>query len=235
MSDSFGAPPPFPPPLPAPARGIPWDDRDRLGFPGALVETIKRVLFEPTAFFRAMPVAGGLGGPLGFGLIVGYLGLAVQAMYDAVFESVAGRMFGDFTRRAEFQRYLELLEGGGRLVATLVLGPVFLVVLLFVGAGITHLFLMLLGGARRGFEATFRVACFIQAAAVFSVLPFCGAPIHAVYQVVLFVIGLAEAHQIGKWTAAGAVLLPGLVICCCCAGILGAAFGGIASLARFAR
>jgi hypothetical protein len=60
-----------------------------------------------------------------------------------------------------------------------------------------------------------------------------------VYQVVLYIIGLAEAHQIGKWTAAGAVLLPGL-ICCCCAGILVAvilvaAFGGIASLARFAR
>lgn len=235
MSDSSGVPPPLPPPLPAPARGIPWDDRDRLGFVGALVETIRQVLLEPTAFFRAMPVAGGLGGPLGFGLIVGYLGLAVQAMYEFVFNSVAGRMLGGFGRSSELQRISEMIGSGFGLVLTLLLGPILLLLGLFLGAGITHLCLMLLGGARRGFEATFRVSCFVQAAAVFSVLPFCGALIHVVYQVVLAVIGLAETHQIGKWTAAGAVLLPVLVVCCCCAGILGAAFGGIASLAGFAR
>jgi hypothetical protein len=34
--------------------------------------------------------------------------------------------------------------------------------------------LMLLGGAKRYFEATFRVACFAQAPAVFAIVPFCG-------------------------------------------------------------
>lgn len=218
-----------------PGRGIPWDDRDRLGFAAALVETIKQVLFDATNFFRAMPVTGGLGSPLVFGLLAGYFGLAASAVYDAVFQSIGGRFLGDFTGRGGLQRYASLLEGGVGLVFALVLGPVFLLIALFVGAGITHLCLMLLGGAKRGFEATFRVSCFVQATAVFAVLPFCGAFVQVVYQIVLAVVGLSEAHQIGKWTAAGAVLLPVVLVCCCCGAALAAAFGGIASLAQFGQ
>lgn len=220
-----------PPPLPPAAGGIPWDERDRLGFAAAFVETIKRVLFDPVAFFRAMPVTGGLGGPLAFGLLVAYLGFAVSAFYDTIFQSVAGRMFGDFARgRGEFQRFADLLGGGLGFVFTLLLGPFLLLFGLFLGAGITHLVLMLLGGAKRGFEATFRVACFAQASAIFAVVPFCGGLVHLVYQIVLAIIGLSEAHQVGRWTAAGAVLLPWLLLCCCCSSAVAAMFGGIAGL-----
>jgi hypothetical protein len=231
MSDSFGAPPPVPP-----ARSIPWDERERLGAVVALVETIKQVLFSPTDFFKAMPTTGGLWGPLAFGLIVGYLGLAVSAIYQAVFRAFFGTaLFRDLGRSPELSRYAAFFQGGAGLVVELLLGPLLLLVVLFVGAGITHLFLMLLGGAKRGFEATFRVYCFIQAAAVFSLLPFCGSLIHFVYQLVLAILGIACAHGIGKGTAAAAVLLPGFILCCCCAGALAVFFGGIASLAGFAR
>jgi hypothetical protein len=215
-----------------PARGIPWDDRQRLGFVAALIETVKQVLFEAPAFFKAMPVQGGLSGPLLFALVVGYFGLAVQAGYEAIFRSLSGQMLGDFTGHAGgLERVVELMGSGLGLVLMLVLGPLFLLIGLFIGAGITHLFLMLLGGARNGFEATFRVTCFAQATALFSVLPFCGTPVQALYQIVLMIVGLAEAHQTGKGTAAAAVLLPGLLLCCCCALVFVAAFGGIASLA----
>ena len=225
---------PAPPELPP--RGIPWDDRERLGFLPALVETVKLVLFDAPAFFKALPVTGGLGGPLFFALVVGYLGLAIQAGYEAIFRSLSGQMLGDFAGRAGgLERFVELMGSGLGLVLMLVLGPLFLLIGLFIGAGITHLFLMLLGGARNGFEATFRVSCFAQATALFAVLPFCGTPVQAVYQIVLMIIGLAEAHQTGKGTAAAAVLLPGLLLCCCCALAFVAAFGGIASLAGFAR
>ncbi len=202
----------------------------------ALVETVKQMLFEAPAFFKAMPVRGGLGQPLIFALVVGYLGVAVQAVYEAIFRSLTGQMLGDFAGRSGgFERFVELLGSGLGLALMLVLGPLFLLIGFFVGAGITHLFLMLLGGARNGFEATFRVTCFAQATALFAVLPFCGTLVQAVYQIVLMIIGLSEAHQIGKGTAAAAVLLPGVLLCCCCVLALMAAFGGIASLAGFAR
>jgi hypothetical protein len=232
MGDSFDAPP-LPPQ--SPSRGIPWDERARLGFVPALVETVKQVLFDAPAFFKAMPVRGGLSGPLVFALIAGYFGVAVQAVYEAIFRSLTGQMFADFAGHGELERFIQLMGSGIGLVLMLVFAPVFLSIGLFVGAGITHLFLLLLGGASNGFEATFRVTCFAQATALFAVLPFCGTPAQAVYQLVLLIIGLAEAQQTGKGTAAAAVLLPGLLLCCCCAAAIMAAFGGIASLAGFAR
>jgi hypothetical protein len=225
-------PPPDPPQPPAarPPQGIPWDDRDRLGLLTAFVETIKKVLFDPVAFFRAMPVSGGLGGPMAFGIVVGYLGMMVSALYQAILQSLGAGMIGGL-RRDQMERFAEMFGGVMGFVFTLILGPFLLLIGLFVGAGITHLMLMLLGGAKRDFEATFRVACFAQAPAVFAIVPFCGQLIQAVYQIVLAIIGISEAHQIPRMTAALAVLLPMLIVCCCCGLGVAAMFGGIAGLA----
>jgi hypothetical protein len=204
---------------------VPWEDSG-VGVLAGLVETTKRVLLEPTDFFRRMPVTGGIGRPFTYALVLGYLGVAVAAVYNAIMHAVLGTTFATFTQRPELARYAGMLEGGFGLAVSLILGPVLVAVGLFIGAGITHLCLLLVGGAQRGFEATFRVIAYIQAAAVFSVLPFCGGLIGGVYRIVLAILGLAEAHRISKGTAALAVLLPLLLLCCCCAGGLMLAFGG---------
>jgi hypothetical protein len=226
-------PPPEPPPPEPPHRqGIPWDDRERLGLPTAFVETLKKVVVDPVGFFRAMPVSGGLGGPLVYGMLIGYFGVVVSAFYQAILQSLGGGgMMGELARRGDFERYAEHFGGLLGFVFALVLGPVFLLIALFVGAGITHLALMLLGGAKRDFEATFRVACFAQSGAVLAVVPFCGQLVQGIYQIVLTIIGLAEAHQISRWTAAGAVFLPIVLFCCCCGVTAGMMFGGLAGLA----
>jgi hypothetical protein len=97
-------------------------------------------------------------------------------------------------------------------------------------AAILHLMLLLLGGARRGFEATFRVASFSQATSLFFLLPFCGQLVGFVWCLVLYVLGLAEAHQIGHGKAAAAVLLPLVLLCCCCAGLAVLFAGAIAGV-----
>jgi len=79
--------------------------------------------------------------------------------------------------------------------------------------------LLLLGGARRDFEATLRVVCFAQATSVVFLVPFCGQLIGAVWTLVLYVIGLAQAHEISTGKAAAAALLPLVLLCCCCAGL----------------
>ena len=227
-------PPPDPPQPPGPRspQGIPWDDRDRLGLVTAFVETLKKVLFDPVAFFRAMPVSGGLSSPMTFGISVGYFGMIVSAFYQTILHSLmGGGMIGGLARRDQMERVAEMFGGVMGFVFTLILGPFLILIGLFVGAGITHLMLMLLGGAKRDFEATFRVACFAQAPAVFAIVPFCGQLVQGIYQIVLTIIGLSEAHQISKMTAALAVLLPILLVCCCCVLTAGAMFGGLAGLA----
>jgi hypothetical protein len=199
--------------------GTPWERRASIGFASGLIETTQQVLTAPAAFFRAMPVTGGIGSPLLYALILGYAGIVVTAIYEFVMTTVIGTSlgsFGDLGADGEaFARMLPALQGGIGLGVKLFLGPVFLVAALFVVAGIMHLGLLLFGGAARGFEATFRVMCYSEATAVFQVIPICGQLIGSVYMLVLLTIGLAEAHGTTRVKALLAVLLP-VFICCCC-------------------
>jgi len=212
--------------------GIPWDARDRIGFLSAVVETTREVLTQPSAFFRAMPVTGGLGSPLVYAVIVGWIGLVASAFYQAIFRSVVGSGLGAFgSERPELAALLGWVEGWAGFVAQAVFGGVFVVIGVFIAAGILHLVLMLLGGARREFEATFRVVSFAQATSILLLVPFCGQFIAFVWCLVLYVLGLAEVHQIGHGKATAAVLLPVVLACCCCAAIAFLFAGALAGLA----
>ena len=210
-------------------RSTPWEQRDRIGLVSALVETTQQVFTRPTEFFRAMPVTGGLGGPLLYGVIVGYVGLAAGAIYGAIFQAVAGPRLFDLPHRAELERFLPYLQGGMGLLFQIVLGPLLIAAGLFISSAILHLLLMLFGGAPRGFEATFRVRCYAEAASLFRLVPFCGTPIFVIYSLILTIVGLSEAHGIGRGRAAAAVLLPLFFLCCCCVGAIVLAVGGLAS------
>jgi hypothetical protein len=226
--------PPGPPssaPLAAP-RGIAWDQRARIGFLNALVETTRQVLTEPGAFFRAMPVTGGLGSPLLYAVILGWVGLVAASFYQAIFRSVVGSSWAALGMdRPEFAALLGWVEGWAGFVAQVVLGGVAVVIGVFIAAFVLHLMLLLLGGAQRGFEATFRVVSFAEATSLLFLVPFCGQPIGWVWCAVLYVLGLAAAHGIGHGKAAAAVLLPLALCCCCVAGLISLFAGTIASMA----
>jgi len=227
-------PPPTsgPPPPRAAGPGIAWDQRDRIGFVNALVETTRQVLTEPGTFFRAMPVTGGLGSPLLYGVVLGWAGLVAAALYQAIFRSVVGSSWAALgADRPELAALLGWVEGWAGFVGQVVFGGVLVVIAVFVAAGILHLMLLLLGGARRGFEATFRVVSFAEATSLLFLVPFCGQLVGGIWCLVLYVLGLAAAHQIGHGKAAAAVLLP-IALCCCCGALLAFLFAGaIASLA----
>jgi hypothetical protein len=261
LADAGGAepyaapPPPYPPPIPgpppygygsggsAPPPGYggppggsnPWERRHEIGFLSALIETTKQVLTQPSAFFRSMPVTGGLGSPLLYAVIIGYVGLAASTIYNVVFRSVLSSSLTQMGGGGNLERLAPFLEGSTSLIVNLLFGPVFIVIGLFVGAGLFHLLLLALGGAARGFEATFRVACFSQAASIFNIIPACGGLIGLVYALVLLIIGLSEAHQISRGKAAAAVLIPFVVICCCCGGAALLAMFGLAGALGRAR
>lgn len=227
----------FPPPLPggppAAASSVPWERRDEIGLAAALIETTKQVLTGPTDFFRRMPVAGGVGSPLLYAVIIGYLGILVSAVYSAVFMLVGGAArgaFGAFGDRPEVARMVEAFSGWGGIIGQVLFGPFGIVIGLFVSTAIVHLMLMLLDGASQGFEATLRVLSYAHAASILAIVPFCGGLIALVWSLILWIIGLAEAQRIPVWKAALAVLLPILFCCCCCAVGVGMFSASIASL-----
>lgn len=220
--------------LPPTAGGPPWERRQQIGFAAALVETTQQVLSAPTRFFRGMPVTGGIGSPLLYGVIAGYVGLVASAVYSFVLRSMMGTSW-NLGRGGEFERIMPMLTSGVGLVGQVVLGPLLIAIGLFIFSAITHLCLMLVGGATRGFEGTLRVAAYSEAAMVIRIVPVCGDVVAIVYFVILAIIGIAEAHRISTAKSAVAVLLPVFLACCCCVAGIIAAVGGVASLMNQAR
>lgn len=251
------APPPLPGPQDAPPAGPygdanapggvhpaaashAWDERHRVGIMAAFVETTRQVLATPSSFFQGMPVSGGLGSPLLYAVVAGWIGLVAAAFYQAIWVSIVGPSSLPFgLDRGELAYVLEWLESGAGLLTQVVFGGVSVVISVFVAAGILHLMLLMLGGARRGFEATFRVVCFSQATMLLLLIPlflipFCGlAPV--AWCLALYAIGLAPAHRIGHGQAVAAVLLPIVALCCCCMGVVATFAGAIASLVGYTQ
>jgi hypothetical protein len=104
--------------------------------------------------------------------------------------------------------------------------PVFVAVGVLIGSAILHLCLMLVGGAHRDFETTFRVLCFSCGSTYpLMIVPICGGLISGIWCLVCECIGLAKAHNTTTGQALLAVLLP--VIVCCGGGVVFAMMFGL--------
>lgn len=227
MSDF--SPPPLPPPPepPASASATPWDERDRLGFFTALVDTTVGVLSSPSRFFVGAPA--GIGGPLFYGMILGVLGIWISAMYGLSFALVAGMVPGAGSEA--FGKLPSWLQNEWiSFLLQVVLGPVFLLLWLFVAAGVTHAALVMVGGAKRGFEATFAVFCYAQAFAIFNVIPMCGGLLGLPYLVVVLVVGLAQVHTITEGRAYSGLVATIALACCCLVVFVMILAGGVAGM-----
>ena len=151
MTD-FGTPGSFPaapmPPSSGDRTGPPWEQ------PGAFfsrwIDTAKTILLDPMNGFSNVRRTGGIGAPLIY-LVVG---LAPAIVVSLLFQmlGVGGSMMGGDSGAAAV--------GGAMLVVFMLIGLVVGFVMFFVIAGIIHLVLSLLGGARHGFEATFRTLAY---------------------------------------------------------------------------
>lgn len=209
-----------------PEAGLPWEHRRQLGFFKAYFETVSVLLMKPSEAFTLMKREGGLTDPLLFALIGGSVGTLASMLFQIGLQSLLG-LGGSNNVLNVF--------GTGAVITFLVLSPLFMALGMFVGSGILHLFLMILGGANRPFETTFRVFCFSSGAAyLFSIIPFCGGYVTPIYDIVLQCIGLSRAHETTTGKAVLAVLLPWVICCGVCvlifALIIGSSGGDLKSL-----
>lgn len=199
-----------------------WEIREELGTISALLSSIKEVLLAPEETFRRMPVSGGLGGPLLFTVILGTIGSIIGMGWQLLFNMIP------------------MAAGGGRpnalteyvttttiYIAMMIFSPLLSLIGAFVSAGIYHVCLMIMGGVEEGFEATFRVICYVSGAvALFQIVPICGGMIMLVWCIASGAIGLREAHRTTTGKAVMAMLLP-LIVCCVCGAVFIAVALGI--------
>jgi len=205
--------------------GLPWEHRQERGFANAFIETLAMVLTKPDLAFRTMKTEGGLAEPLIYALIGGCVGGIVSLLLSLGLQSM-----GLFTGQRD--AFTAMAGMGIGMIALIVLVPVFIVIGLFIAAAIVHLCLMIVGGANKSFEATFRVLAFSHGSTgPLQIIPVCGGLIAGVWALVVNCIGLARAHETSTGRAVLAVLLP-LIVCCGAGILLLIMFGGIAALSQ---
>ena len=184
------------------------------------------VLTKPANAFTAMKREGGLGEPLIYMVIGGSFGMIVYFLFMFLLQSI-GFM-------ADSRNAMAGIVGMGiGFVFMLILMPLFVAIGAFIGSGILHVCLMIVGGAKQPFETTFRVVCFAAGSAYpLIIVPFCGGVICGVWNIVLQCIGFARAHETDTGRAVLAVFLP-LIVCCGGGFLLAALFGGIGALSNW--
>ena len=190
----------------------PGDSPDRFPWPPAegdsvlrrFGETWKSASLEPGRFFAALPRDSGTGAAILYYLVLGILVAGIALFWNMVAQLLGGPGRGAEGRAVADQLGMGTLEP----LTQFLLSPLALLAGLAIAAGITHVLLLMFGGARHGFGTTVRVFCYAYSPVVLAVVPLLGALVGGIWSVVLAITGLREAQEAAGWKAAVAVLLP---------------------------
>lgn len=218
-------PPPPPPPVepaynpygyggaPPPSFGgsgavFPWEDRARLGFLTALIESGKLLITQPKEAYSRLQPNGDLTSPLLFGLVIGWPVAVISVIWQLLFSGMMGGLGS--TEAAGF--------GLAQMGIVVVLYPIFYAIGVFLLACIFHLTLSLIKGLDRspfGFEGTLKVVAYGMVANIASVIPMIGGIISFGVMVYLAINGIEVVHRTSQKNAVITVLVP-IGLCCVC-------------------
>ncbi len=225
----MSTPPPLPPesgvaPATTPPR-LPWEERERLGFFEAMVQTVRLLVIDPAGAFSRLREDGDLTSPMLFGIIVSWVCILLSQLWNVVLSNTLGGALGD----VEGLELLFQAPSIWELVGVMLLWPVIFVVIVFIGAGILHLCLMMVGAmakAELGFEGTLKVYIYATVSWLALIIPFAGSFVGTLWHVVLLEVGFAKVHRTSQGRSLVAVLIP-TIVCCVCAIGTGVLFGAV--------
>jgi len=165
---------------------------------GAFVETWRGAVLRPFPFFAAMPASLSLGSALLYYLVIGIVGAAIRLFWTMLLPNPASTLLSDLL--GSTVRATPLVD--------FLASPLYLVLSLYLAAGVTHLLVLALVPGHRGFGTTLRIFCFAYSPALLGVVPYLGPIAAFVWMIVLSIIGVRAAHHTATGRAAAAVLLP---------------------------
>jgi hypothetical protein len=169
---------------------------------GSFVDVVRRVVFQPTAFFAGLPRQGSFLNPLVFALIC--IEVSVLLVGLLTFIDVPGGVTWLFGARGD-QGFLAFLGG-------LVIAPLAGAVGIFLTALVTHLLVILVvGSGHSGFGATFRIVAYSSVTSLVGWIPFIGW-LASLYRLYLATVGIREMHATTTGRAFLVVLLPAILI-----------------------
>jgi hypothetical protein len=177
----------------------PWESGE--GFIAAFLRTTQEVLFSPTKFFKKVAAGQGYWSPFIFAMIAGIIGFGVALLWQWLF--LSGMLPPQIRSVTTYSLFL---------VFAVISIPFWIAFSIVVGSAIIHLCVMIVGGNRKGFQATFRALSYSHSAMLFDIVPVIGGFVGGIYFLILAILGVREGHEISTGKAVLAVLLPVIVI-----------------------
>ena len=199
-----------------------WERESGLALKAA-IESVKHVFSTPTSTFQNLPPTGGIGRPLFFYTLAGWLSGGFGIFYQLIASIINPEMIlGEAAKGVS----PGVLVAG--FVSVLLFLPLFLLVGIFVSSALFHLLLMITGAANNGFEATFRALAYAGGAtSMLQLIPLCGGYLYPLANLFYGVIALKEVHRTEMWRV---VLAAVLMFFLCC----GAALAMVAGMTALA-
>ncbi|WP_243545613.1 YIP1 family protein [Pseudodesulfovibrio tunisiensis] len=185
----------------------PFEDMEHYGFFPGFIQTLKRILMSPALFFEVMPLGKGLARPMVFAILVAMIYNVAQFFWGM------GGLTASWDMTAADGDIRDL--AGGAVLLMMLFYPLFVVMAVFVSAGVHHLLLRTLKAADSGFEATFRAEAYASAPMILGLFPMPTSEVELAWSVLvllwgsaLSVIGWSRLHRTSIAKAAIAAALP---------------------------
>lgn len=194
-----------------------WERSESALSLGAAFETVRQIFTSPAETFRRMQTSGGFSKPMAFYLLLSWASGVAAIGYQALVSFINPEIFlGEAAKSLSHNAILIICA------AVAFLLPIFLIIGSLLSAATFHLSLMIVGGAKKPFEVTYRALAYASGAtSVLQFIPLCGGYLYMFANFFYLVIALREAHQTETWR----IVLGSLILFLLCCGIFaGAAF-----------
>ncbi len=212
----------------------------------AYFSDLKKILTQPSEFFRTMPLSDGFSRPLTFALVTHWIGSASSYLWKSTLGSSFSHYFksliqiaGDISESDPFERAqtLENLQqhvmpwivGTGSVLLdpfTTLFSILFLSLFVYAGARI------LVDPEKNGsprqipYESAVRIICYSSAASLFSIIPIVGPFFSTVLSIIISIIGAKTVYRVSATRATVIALFPNLLL-------FGMIMAGVAALVVF--
>jgi len=177
-----------------PTHRIPFEERQTRGFLKSLLETWVKAMFYPNSFFPLVGENPDFTTALIFAIIWGEISIIVSKVFITLPLKFVLLMlhnaFGVHVNQAAFS-FLFGFSVGETLIGIL-FGPLFVLIGLFIGTAMFHLFLLIVGGGKKGFATTLKILAYCEGA---GAIPLVG----GIWGLILVIIGVNKAHGDPIW------------------------------------
>ena len=185
--------------------------------------TVFRILFEPSKFFRAMPVDGGLSGPLAFALVTNWMGAALAYVWGSMTSQALISFLDKIPELANEtsgsgQHFVQWLFG----VGAVILDPFYTLFSIILTSFLVYLGAQLFIGTRLNpktgkeeaitYESALRIVAYGLTPSIFFVIPFAGGLIVPIYKLIVTIIGVKEVYRTESIKAFFVTIFPKVLV-----------------------